>query len=50
MCNCGKAATSSNDTQPYVVTFPDGTKKVVNSEHAAKVEVTMKGGGTYSRV
>lgn len=49
MCNCGNASTT-NDTQPYVVSFPDGTKKVVNSEHAAKVEVTMKGGGTYSKV
>ena len=34
---------------PYEVRLPSGEKKIVNSEHEAKVAVTMAGGGTYSR-
>ena len=47
MCNCG--STISKDSQQYVVTYPDGSKKVVQGEHSAKVEVTMKG-GSYAKV
>ena len=50
MCNCGNnSATTSTDSAQYVVTMANGTKKVVTSEHAAKVEVTMNG-GTYTKV
>lgn len=56
-CNCGGGSSEPNNTpagqnqqQEFVVTLPDGSKKTVTGEHAAKVEVTMAGGGTYSRV
>ena len=48
MCGC-------NGSQPappeptFEVRLPNGTVKEVQGEHAAKVEVTMAGGGTYSR-
>lgn len=50
MCNCGSNTTTSTDNAQYVVTLPSGQKKVVTGEHAAKVEVTMNGGGTYTKV
>lgn len=57
-CNCGGGSSEPNNTpvgqnreQEFVVTLPNGTKKTVIGEHAAKVEVTMAGAGaTYSRV
>jgi hypothetical protein len=32
------------------VRLPNGETKVVQGEHAAKVEITIAGGGTYSMV
>ena len=32
----------------YEVRLPNGRTEVVKGEHAAKVAVTMAGGGTYS--
>lgn len=56
-CNCGGASGQDNTPagqaagQEFEVTMPDGSKKRVTGEHAAKVEVTMAGGkATYSRV
>lgn len=31
----------------FVVTFSDGSTKTVNSEPAARAEISMKGNGTY---
>ncbi len=33
----------------FEVRLPNGEKKTVTGEHAAKVAVTMAGGGSYSR-
>lgn len=35
--------------EEFEVRFKDGSTKIVDSEHAAKVAVTMAGGGTYRR-
>lgn len=48
-CNCGGGAPQPVAV-PYEVRLPDGSRKIVNSEHEAKVAVTMAGGGTYSKV
>lgn len=50
MCNCGNSAAPTQAVQEkrYLVHLPNGTTVTVNGEHAAKVEVTMAGGGTYS--
>lgn len=48
MCGCNNQAQRAPEPQ-FQVKLPDGTTKVVTGEHAAKVEVTMAGGGTYSR-
>lgn len=45
----GKKASSPEAQATYVVTFRDGTTKEVVGEHAAKVEVTLKGGGSYAK-
>lgn len=49
-CNCGGNANQNkmSDGQ-YEVKLPNGEVRVVESEHAAKVAVTIAGGGTYSR-
>lgn len=40
-----------NRPQPvFEVTLPNGTTQTVEGEHAAKVAVTMAGGGTYRKV
>ena len=44
MCNCNKAV--EKQTQ-YVVTLPSGKTKVVEGESAARIEVTVNGGGSY---
>jgi hypothetical protein len=48
MCGCNGGKTQTTE-ELFTVSLPDGTTKVVNGEHAAKVEVTMAGGGSYSR-
>lgn len=45
-CNGGKAQPAE---EMFTVRLPDGTTKVVTGEHAARVEITMAGGGTYSK-
>jgi len=42
----GPQANRSQDQQ-FVVTLPSGRTVEVTGEHAARVEVTMAGGGTY---
>jgi hypothetical protein len=51
MCGCNDPANGTVnqvDTQ-YEVRLPDGTVKVVNGEANAKIELTMAGGGSYTR-
>lgn len=45
MCSCNKTA----DQDTYVVVLPDGSRKEVKGEFAARVEVTQAGGGTFSK-
>jgi len=47
-CNCNGEKKSISDGQ-YQVTLPNGEVRIVESEHAAKVAITIAGGGTYSR-
>lgn len=48
-CNGGAdSQTPSQAEQKYEVRLPNGRTEVVTGEHAAKVAVTMAGGGTYS--
>jgi len=48
-CGCN-GSTPSAPEQKYEVILPNGTRKVVEGEHNARVEVTRAGGGTFSRV
>lgn len=48
-CGCNGSAPAQPE-QKYEVKLPDGTKKIVNSEHDARVAVTVAGGGTFSRI
>ena len=49
-CACNGNKAKANAPEPdYVVTYPDGRRETVKGEHAAKVKVTIAGGGTYSR-
>lgn len=45
-CNDGKAKISDGQ---FEVKLPNGEVRLVESEHAAKVAITIAGGGTYSR-
>jgi len=47
-CGCNGNKEKVSDGQ-YEVRLPNGEVRVVESEHAAKVAVTIAGGGTYSR-
>jgi putative heme iron utilization protein len=47
-CNGGNAQVQTPEPE-FVVRLPNGTIKTVTGEHAAKVEVTMAGGGSYQR-
>jgi hypothetical protein len=47
-CGCNSAPAAP--TQKYEVKLPDGSRKIVNSEHDAKIAVTVAGGGTFSKV
>lgn len=49
MCGCNGGSQPQQPEPQFEVKLPDGSTKVVTGEHAAKVEVTMAGGGTYSR-
>ena len=41
-------STPAAPEQKYEVILPNGTRKTVNSEHDARVEVTKAGGGSFS--
>lgn len=49
-CACGGSSTPTPVAEErwYEVKLPNGRTEVVKGEHAAKVAVTMAGGGTYS--
>lgn len=47
-CNGAKATAAASEPE-FEVRLPDGRVEVVRGEHAAKVKVTIAGGGTYSR-
>lgn len=47
-CACGGSTPTGVGTQ-YEVRLPDGSTKIVDSETAAKIEITAAGGGTYSK-
>lgn len=50
MCGCNGAVTEQQAAQQqYTVTLPNGTQKVVQGEANAKIEVTMAGGGSYTK-
>lgn len=44
-CNCGKGVTPEPE---FVVKLNNGTEKVVKGENAARIEVSIGGGGTYT--
>lgn len=48
-CGCGGAQVETTPQAEYVVTLPDGTTKTVIGEHNAKIEITMAGGGSYTK-
>jgi hypothetical protein len=51
-CACNdssnNAQTPGKAEREYEVRLPNGRVEIVTGEHAAKVAVTMAGGGTYS--
>jgi hypothetical protein len=47
-CGCNSGATKTEEPE-YVVTLPNGQTETVRGEHAAKVKITMAGGGSYTR-
>ena len=50
MCGCNGAVTEQQAAQQqYTVSLPDGSKKVVQGEANAKIEITMAGGGSYTK-
>jgi hypothetical protein len=51
MCVCNGVPTEAQAAQQqYTVSLPDGTKKVVQGEANAKIEVTMAGpGSSYTK-
>lgn len=51
MCGCNGGVQPNGQPEPqFKVTLPNGSTKVVSGEHAAKIEITIAGGGTYSRL
>lgn len=50
-CACGGGVSAQATPEPqYEVTLPDGRRETVTGEHAAKVKITMAGGGTYRKL
>ena len=52
-CACGGGTSQPGSSVPeakFEVRLPNGRTEIVTGEHAAKVAVTMAGGGTYSMV
>jgi hypothetical protein len=49
-CACNGSSTSKqSEEEEYTVTLPNGKTETVKGEHAAKVKITMAGGGSYSK-
>lgn len=48
-CGCN-GGTPASPEQKFEVILPSGVRVIVDGEHAAKVEITKAGGGSYSRV
>ena len=48
-CACQGNKPAAPEPQ-YEVTLPNGQRETVTGEHAAKVKVTMAGGGTYRKL
>lgn len=44
MCNCGK---TTQQEQQFTVTYPNGKTETVQGETAAKIKITVAGGGRY---
>lgn len=52
-CACGGGTSQPGSSAPeprFEVKLPNGRTEIVTGEHAAKVAVTMAGGGTYSMI
>lgn len=49
-CGCNGKSEPSAGADRFEVRLPDGTVKVVGSETDAKIEITMAGGGTFTRI
>lgn len=48
---CACQGTKVTEPEPqYEVTLPNGQRQTVTGEHAAKVAVTMAGGGSYRKL
>lgn len=47
--SCG-GARKQVPAEQYEVSWPDGTTKTVNSEHAARVELVMRPNGTMRKL
>ena len=48
-CNGNSASKQQAEEPEYTVTLPSGRTETVKGEHAAKVKITMAGGGTYTK-
>lgn len=49
MCNCNKTPQQMANGSSFEVKLPNGEIRIVETEHDAKIAITMAGGGTYSR-
>jgi hypothetical protein len=49
-CGGGTSQPGSSPEPQFEVRLPNGRTEIVTGEHAAKVAVTMAGGGTYSMI
>ncbi len=47
---CGCQSGQATPEPQYEVTLPNGSREIVSGEHAAKVKITMAGGGSYRKL
>jgi len=47
--SCGGRSASA-PKENFKVTYPDGSHKVVGSEHEARIEMVLKPGSTYAKM
>lgn len=47
-CGCNGGNEKKKSDGQFEVKLPNGEVRIVESEHAAKVAITIAGGGTYS--